>query len=208
MLLSKPALRQINFSLHSVERPETGLALESYLASVFEFIGEAVAETSIFICLRLWNLDYVATGPDVHRNRYILRRIESFFSLPFEISGESTAGNGIPLAPGVFLSQDSQFAWPHSCGSELGSRGSCRGLRDHIAILVDGTLVPCCLDAEADIPLGNLHQMPLTEILSSPRTNSLRQGFSNQQLVEPLCRRCNYRQRFAPTGLMQSERSG
>jgi radical SAM protein with 4Fe4S-binding SPASM domain len=206
MLIEKPALRQINFSLHSFERPETDLAMASYLAPIFEFIGEAIAETSMFICLRLWNLDSVATDAEVIRNRHILRRIESCFRLPSEISGELTRGNGISISPRVFLSRDHRFTWPHSPGPELGSRGSCRGLRDHIAILVDGTVVPCCLDAEADIPLGNIHQLPLAEILSSPAAAALRQGFSNQKLVEALCRRCTYRQRFLPAGLASLRR--
>jgi radical SAM protein with 4Fe4S-binding SPASM domain len=198
LLLSKPALRQINFSLHSFERPETGLPLASYLAPIFEFIGRAAAETSMIACLRMWNLDGAASGAEVSQDLEILKRIQSFFGLQFEISGGMTPGNGITLAPGVFLSRDHRFTWPHSPGPELCSRGSCRGLRDHIAILVDGTVVPCCLDAEADIPLGNIHQQPLAEILSSPAANSLRQGFSSQKLVNSLCRRCTYRQRFLP----------
>lgn len=102
MLLSKPALRQINFSLHSFEQPETGLPLAFYLASIFEFIGKAVAETSMVICLRIWNLDAAATGAEVTRTREILKRIQSFFGLPFEISEEVTPGNGISLAPACF----------------------------------------------------------------------------------------------------------
>lgn len=196
MLLTKPALRQINFSLHSFEQPETERALESYLTKIFGFITEAIVETTLFISLRLWNLDSVTTGNGSHRNALTLKRVESFLRLPFGISGNFTPGNGIALTPRVFLSQERRFTWPHSAGSELARLGSCRGLRDHIAILVDGTVVPCCLDAEADISLGNLHQLPLAAILSSPRASALRQGFSHQHLVEPLCRRCTYRQRF------------
>jgi len=198
LLLTKPALRQMNFSLHSFERPGSDPATQSYLLKIFEFIREATTETAMFISLRLWNLNAAATGEQIHRNRLILKRIESFFNLPVEISGNLTPGNGIPLAPRVFLSQERPFIWPHSPGPELGDRGTCRGLRDHIAILVDGTVVPCCLDAEADIPLGNLHHHPLAEILSGARASLLRQGFSNQHLREALCRRCTYRQRFCP----------
>jgi MoaA/NifB/PqqE/SkfB family radical SAM enzyme len=196
LLLSKPALRQINFSLHSFERPGTGIAMESYLLNIFQFIREATAETAMFICLRLWNLDATATGAEIHRNHLMLKQIESFFGLPSGISENVTRGNGIPLAPGVFLSQERPFTWPHLPGPALSRRGHCRGLRDHIAILVDGTVVPCCLDAEADIPLGNLHQRPLAEILSGTAASTLRRGFLDQKLVDPLCRRCMYRLRF------------
>jgi radical SAM protein with 4Fe4S-binding SPASM domain len=75
----------------------------------------------------------------------------------------------------------------------------CRGLRDHLAILVDGTVVPCCLDADGQVALGNIFRQPLVAILASPRALRLREGFGHQWLVEPLCRRCAYRQRFAAT---------
>ena len=72
----------------------------------------------------------------------------------------------------------------------------CYGLRDQIGVLCDGTVVPCCLDHEGDIALGNLFQQSLEEILSSPRAQALYDGFSRREAVEPLCRRCGYARRF------------
>jgi radical SAM protein with 4Fe4S-binding SPASM domain len=196
MLLSKPAVRQLNISLHSFASPEHEQGLDRYLSEVLEFVGQANAATPMFVNLRLWNLLMAGENEERQGNERILRRLEAFFSLPREIAGALTPGQGMALAPRIFLSQDRQFTWPHEPGPDMGRHGFCRGVRDHIAILVDGTVVPCCLDAEANINLGNLLRQPLDEILAGPRAVSLREGFLRQQLHEPLCRRCTYRQRF------------
>ena len=63
-------------------------------------------------------------------------------------------------------------------------------------MLCDGTVVPCCLDHEGDIPLGNLFTQSLEEILSSPRAQAIYEGFSGRRVVEELCRKCGYARRF------------
>jgi len=198
VLLSSPCLRQINISLHSVvdQQISAGINLQNYLTGIFLFMREAIATTQLFISLRLWNMTKEKDGTNSRRNEYILTQLEDFFALPFRIADELTPGHGITLAPRVFLSQNQRFTWPHAPGADLGDRGFCRGLRDHVAILVDGTVVPCCLDAEGDINLGNILSQPLGEILTAPRATIMRQGFSKRLVVEQLCRRCSYRQSF------------
>lgn len=195
LLLTSPALRQINISLHSaVEKSDSDLS--AYLAEVFAFIREATSHTPLLISLRLWNMASSVQAPTYGQNAPILKHLEDFFALPAPLVDQLTPGHGIPLAPRVFLSQNPRFTWPHNPAPEMGREGFCRGLRDHVAILVDGTVVPCCLDAEADIPLGNIHRQPLGEILASLRATQIYQGFSRRKLVEPLCRRCTFRQSF------------
>jgi radical SAM protein with 4Fe4S-binding SPASM domain len=198
LLLSKAALRQVNVSLHSIEQTRSSENFHLYLDGVLAFIRLAGNPPPVFINLRLWNL---------HRdtfdlNERILERLASFFKLPSLITGNDA--RSLPLAPGVFLSWDRRFEWPHASAPDLGGYGRCRGLHDHIAILVDGTVVPCCLDAEADIPLGNILQGNLNEILTGTRAVSMREGFARQRIVEPLCRRCEYKKRFA-AGLDRKE---
>lgn len=197
LLLTKAALRQVNISLHSIERPGSAEALHLYLDGVLAFIRDAGSPQPLLINLRLWNLHNDASG----MNERILERLTSFFALPEPISGNNGPGQTHVLADRVFLSWDHQFVWPHAPAPDLGSHGQCRGLRDHIAVLVDGTVVPCCLDAEADIPLGNIHHQSLSEILARPRAVAMRQGFCRQQIIEPLCRRCGYKKRFVDRGL-------
>lgn len=192
LLLASPALRQVNISLHGLAELRDSQEQETALSGVFAFILEA-RHTPLFISLRLWNLS--AAEGNGHNQR-ILNRITNFFALAEPLIDRLTPGHGITLAPRVFLSQNARFAWPHGPAPDLGDTGTCRGLKDHIAILVDGTVVPCCLDAEADIPLGNIHAQPLAGILSSPRAEAMRTGFSQRRLTEPLCRRCTFRQSF------------
>jgi radical SAM protein with 4Fe4S-binding SPASM domain len=193
VLLSSPALRQINFSLHSYEATGRDAEFDAYFDEILDFIEEARRTSALFLSLRLWNLSKNASSD---KNSQIRHRLESVFGLA--LPSALTPGQGIKLAPRVFLSQEVAFSWPHAPAPDLGETGTCRALRDHIGILVDGTVVPCCLDAEGDIPLGNIRTSSLTEILASSRATKMRQGFDCRKLIEPLCLRCSYRQRFLP----------
>jgi len=192
LLLASHALRQVNISLHGLAELPHESDQETALAGVFAFVQEAM-HTPLFISLRLWNL---SAAEDNGHNQRILNRITNFFALPKSLDSGPTPGHGLTLAPKVFLSQNARFTWPNAPAQDLGDKGTCRGLRDHVAILVDGTVVPCCLDGEADIPLGNIHAQTLDEICNSPRATTIRTGFSQRRLSEPLCRRCTFRQSF------------
>jgi len=196
MLLASPTLRQVNISLQSYEEQETSSALDDYLTGIFSFIQAAIGTSPLFICLRLWNLEQTIDSTARRRNNRILEALEAFFALPIPIADTLTPGQGITLAPRIFLSMAPRFTWPHNPGPELDSRGFCHGLKDHVAILVDGTVVPCCLDAEADMPLGNILSQPMDDILAGPRAQAIRQGFAQRRIVDPLCRRCSYRLNF------------
>ena len=190
--LLKTSPRQVNISLHSAGQFGTAPDIDLYVDGVLDFIRMAGSPPPLFINLRLWNLHTDASL----LNERILERLASFFKLPEMTAGPCAQGRNVTLAPGVFLSLERPFVWPHAPAPDLGGRGCCRGLKDHIAILVDGTVVPCCLDAEADIPLGNLHSGSLAGILAAPRTAAMVQGFSRRRIVESLCRRCSYKERF------------
>ena len=73
---------------------------------------------------------------------------------------------------------------------------TCRGLLDHFGILSDGTVVPCCLDSDGVIALGNVFREELRDILASPRAQAMAEGFHRRKAVEDLCRRCGYARKF------------
>jgi hypothetical protein len=196
LLLRQPALRQVNISLHSFEQPRPETALDTYLAPIFDFIAAAVPASPLYINLRMWNLGTAPEPGMQDLESLLLGRLAHHFGLPATLTGTPANVRNIILAPQVYLSRAQPFAWPHGPAKDLGQHGCCRGLRDHIAILVDGTVVPCCLDAEGDIPLGNVLLSTLAEILAGPRAAAMREGFARQQVLEPVCRRCTYRQRF------------
>ena len=96
----------------------------------------------------------------------------------------------------LYLHFDTEFIWPDLKLPILGQKGTCYGLSSHFGILADGTVVPCCLDKEAAIPLGKIQDTPILEILNSERAKSILKGFQNNKLVENLCQRCQYIERF------------
>ena len=200
MLLSKSAVRQINFSLHSFDGNEICHSREEYIADILDFAKEAQHRSRIIVSLRLWNLTAAsATMVDelaLRRNDELLSMIETAFDLPFRIQEEVIAARGIKLSDRIYLNQAQLFEWPDLAAQEYPGRAFCYGLRNQIGILVDGTVIPCCLDGEGVIELGNIYGRALAEILESPRSKAIYDGFSRKEAVEELCKRCGYRQRF------------
>lgn len=150
-LLKSKSVRQISFSIHCLEIQRNTEIPAGYLEDILEFIDEGRKKTKIIFAFRLWNMK-----PGTEPAPGLTTRIEKFFSLPQKIMDIKIEGKGIELAPRVFLNFGEEFAWPDQDSGLPEEKGFCRGLRDHCAILVDGTVVPCCLDKDAAIPLGNI----------------------------------------------------
>lgn len=197
VLLTKPAVRQINFSLHSVEKTLGIQRREEYWKRILSFAKEAMQKTEIFISLRLWNLNENSELDFLQSiNRELLDLIEKEFSWSRQ-KHEGTLGlKGVKLGERVYLNQDYQFAWPDLTLEEESRTGFCYGLRHQAAILVDGTVLPCCLDSEGVLNLGNIKENTFSEIIESERAIQIIDGFTNRQAVEELCRKCGYRKRF------------
>ena len=104
--------------------------------------------------------------------------------------------DGFKLGKLLYLENAAKFDWPDI---ESGERNVqfCQGLRDQVGILCDGTAVPCCLDADGSIPLGNIFEQTLDDILDSERAKAIYHGFSNRAPSEALCRRCGFAERFS-----------
>lgn len=186
--MSASALRKITVSLHSFEANGDGPPLEDYLARVLPFV-ERARKAGIICELRLWN-----GGGAEQLNGAVCRAIERELGVPI---GELPRGVcDRKLADNLHLVTAPVFDWP-DMALPAGEDGVfCRGMRDHFGILVDGTVVPCCLDSEGTVALGNALCRPLGEILASPRAKAIAEGFSRRQAAEELCRRCGYTRRF------------
>ena len=72
-----------------------------------------------------------------------------------------------------------------------GAEVFCKALHKQIGVLADGRLVPCCMDHNGDIILGNLFTQSLDEILNSPRAKAMVEGFRHHKATELLCRNCD-----------------
>ena len=196
LLIISPALRQVNISLSSFEANEKTENLKEYINNVVNFILEANEKSNIIISLRLWNMDSDELRGSNQANGDILNLIEHKLELDFKLGERLLESNNIKLKDNVYLNMAEKFNWPDINQTDTEDSMFCYGLRDHIGVLVDGTVVPCCLDSEGNIPLGNIFETPLEEILESERASNMYQGFSRRYAVEPLCKRCGYAKRY------------
>ena len=187
VLLSSPALHKVNVSLHSFEANDLTVPFETYLEGCLDF-GKAAKDTQKIVVYRLWNRG----GKDA-LNDEILKTILDSFPNAAEHSGKK---HGMKLDERIFLEHGDKFDWPDLAAKDMGEEVFCYGLRDQLGILCDGTVVPCCLDSEGDIALGNIFESDLEVILASERAQAMYNGFSNRRATEELCRRCGYATRL------------
>ena len=184
MLLRSPSLHKINISLHAFEANDLAVPFETYLADCFAF-GRASGGKKLVV-YRLWN-----QGGENAQNQQILSTMHQYFSGDWV-----QERHGIRIADRTYLEYGDKFDWPDLAADEGNSHVFCYGLRDQLGILCDGTVVPCCLDHEGDLALGNLFSQTLEEILETPRAKTIYEGFSHREAVEELCRKCGYARRF------------
>lgn len=186
-LVSTGAVKKISLSLHSYEANAFGLSLESYLDGCFSLAEEA-SKNGVICALRLWN-----QGAPSENNEIILAAIRARFGQEL-----TPIRSGYRLSHGIFLEWGDRFSWPIEEKGELPPT-FCHALRNQIGVLSDGTVVPCCLDSEGKMPLGNLYTETLDDILHSARAKRLYDGFSSHRAIEELCLHCQYATRFDGT---------
>ena len=181
-LLQAKALHKVSISLHCYEVNSLGIGLDEYLSHCFGFC-KAAADKGIIAVMRLWN----PGGEDTKLNGAILDKMHGFFE------GEwKEIYSGFRVAERIYLEWGRKFDWPDLEADYVGENHSCYGLREQVGVLSDGTVVPCCLDAEGSIKLGNIFESELDEILSSPRAVALKESFQRRRVCEELCRRCGF----------------
>ena len=184
LLLDSPSLHKINISLHAFESNDLSIPFEQYLNECFSF-GKALNGEKIVV-YRLWN-----QGGADELNESILNQMKLYFYEPWVQERQ-----GIRIADRTYIEHGDKFDWPDLSAPEGDSKVFCYGLRDQLGILCDGTVVPCCLDHEGDLSLGNIFIEEMDSILASERAHKIYQGFSKKEAMEPLCRRCGYARRF------------
>lgn len=191
---------KIQLSLHSHESNARG-ELSEYMDQVMRFSTQAAGKGTCMV-LRLWN-----QGGMDRENEEVMRLIEKYVPKPWK-----ERPDGFRLCDNLYLEFDRKFEWPggggkaasdDSDGKQEVSDGKleaspskskqeyfCKALIKQIGVLSDGSLVPCCLDHDGDVILGNLFHQSLEEILASPRAQALVEGFRHHAATEPLCQSC------------------
>ncbi len=182
VLLSAKSLFKVSVSLHSFEANDITIPQEQYLDECFDFCDHASA-AGIVAVMRLWNLG----GEENRRNGAILDRMHERFPTDWR-----EIFSGYKLRDRLFLEWGQRFEWPDTEADYYGDVLTCRGLHDQVGVLSDGTVVPCCLDADGAVNLGNIFETPLEEILSGKRAMALKRSFDRHRVTESLCQRCGY----------------
>ncbi len=181
------AVRQINFSIHSVMQNEN--LNENYFEDIFKSVEEL---ENVLISYRLWNLKNIREN---NINDSIIKQIEKFYCTQ-NLKQQLTENEFVQLRKNVYINQDTEFTWPDINKKPIIAKGKCQALKDQIAILVDGTVVPCCLDNDGDIPLGNIFEETIEEILSKTKTKLIRENFEKGVITCELCKTCGFLKRL------------
>lgn len=196
LLLHSSALHQINFSVHSFKDNFPEKDVFPYLKGLTDF-SQRLRETNpeSYVNFRLWNL-----RDDLKHfqlNQDIIAFLEKEFEGVVNKNVDVSHRKSKKIVEKIYLHFDSQFKWPNINDEILGTVGTCYALSTQLAVHVDGTVVPCCLDKEANIALGNLLQQDLVDILGCAKTVAIKEGFSKGILVDDLCQKCSFIKRFA-----------
>ena len=182
-LLSSPALHKVNISLHALEANER-LSFEEYLEGCFGF-AKKMSEAGKICVLRLWNGDSDGRYNSGKLNGQILSELEKYFDK--SLWRENT--KGLRLADKIFLEYAERFEWRESSESES---IRCYGLRDQIGVLCDGRIVPCCIDCDGAINLGNIFTDNINDVIASRLAMEIAEGFRNGKAVHPYCKKCGF----------------
>ena len=169
---------KVQLSLHSHESNARG-ELSSYMEEVMNFATQAAAKGTCVV-LRLWN-----QGGMDKENELVMDYIAEYVPRPWK-----ERPDGFRLCDNLYLEFDRKFEWPSANASPAKREVFCKALLKQIGVLSDGSLVPCCLDHNGDVALGNLFHQSLEEILSSPRAQAMIEGFQHHTATEALCQNC------------------
>jgi radical SAM protein with 4Fe4S-binding SPASM domain len=190
------AVKQINISLNSFNKNESALSFDQYVKPILTLCKRKNSvNSSIFINLRLWNLDNEIS--EAFYNRDVFSLLENTFMVDLRSEAiYKEKPKSIRLDEKILLHFDHYFEWPSLENQNYGD-GTCQGLQSHIAVLADGTVVPCCLDGNGIIALGNIHKQNISEILDTQRAKAMLLGFKKNIATEELCQKCSYKERFS-----------
>lgn len=175
------SIRQINVSLHSYNKEDDFLKL-------FNIISDLNKETNIYIVYRYWLMN---NQMDLKSN-YAINKLIKYYSFSPDIVNKIYNESNIKINETLYINKDEEFIWPSISNDIYCDKGTCYGLKTHIGILSDGTVVPCCLDGEGNINLGNIFETPLEDILNSEKTAKIINSFKQNKKVEELCKHCNF----------------
>lgn len=176
------SLHKINFSLHSENN------IDNYCEEIFKNVELLKDKIIIY---RLWTLKNNQLDS---KSQEIVNKIRKYYNLPQETVDKIYTSNNIKIKSTRYVDKDNEFSWPEVTTHK--SNGYCYALKTQIGILVDGTVVPCCLDSNGVVNLGNIFKESLEEIINSEKYISLKKSFQDRKPCEKLCQSCTFKERL------------
>lgn len=195
LLINSSSIRQVNFSLQAFKDNFPERPISEYLDPIIDFINDSfIRRPDLYINLRLWNHGDQSFSENEDVIQYFEEKLQ--FKLKRSVDVGSIKSKKVISDKRLYFHFDSRFEWPSPHFPKQSEKGTCHGLRNHFGIHADGTVVPCCLDKEAVINLGNAFEESIADILNSNRAKKIAEGFDKHLLAEDLCQRCTYIKRF------------
>ena len=168
-------IRKISISLHSYDE-KNNKSLDDYLENIFSTVDKLLKNNTI-VEYRMWTNN--------SNSKEIIDRIEKYYNKKID-------SDSVKLLDNLFFEKEEEFIWPTLDNNYYNEIGSCMGTRDHIGILVDGTIIPCCLDSEGIINLGNIYKEEISDIINGALFAKINKGFIDNKKIHELCKKCNF----------------
>lgn len=169
-------IHQLNISLQAIKNDEE---IDNYLQNIFTAVDK-LHKYGTIIVYRLWN--------EQASSKKIIEKLEKYYKT--NLNGNNK------MQDNIYLDREIPFIWPDLNNDYYNEEGSCMGLRSHIGILVNGDIVPCCLDYNGTITLGNILNDKIDDILKGKRAQNMQENFLNNKKCEEFCRHCNFYDRI------------
>lgn len=178
-------IKKMNISLHCEHN-----GYPNYYKDVFDAVEKL---PHVYIMYRIWTLqEYELNAQAIE----IISALKEYYHIDYDLIQEIKTKNHIQMNERLYLDKENEFIWPDLNNEILQERGYCYALKTHIAVLSDGTVIPCCLDGEGILALGNIFEENLEDILHSPRAKAIKKSFQDRILKEELCKKCGFIQRL------------
>lgn len=178
-IFKEKCIRQISFSLHAFKALPGKERLEK-LNRLMEFAKTKPSDIIISFRLRGKPEDsFIKETSDYISNAFRGRDLTK------------DKKNALRLRDKIFLNFGVFFKWPGQGGQK--EKQGCIGLRHHFAILCSGEVVPCCLDYDGKLSIGNINAAPLADILNNPATLKLKNSIAAVTPIPEYCATCGFK---------------
>lgn len=184
-ILDHPSLRKVSISIQSIEY--SNIDVNTYMQTIESFIKTASRQKLPFCELRFWRDDQ----KEMERTKACWNFLNDRH--PFEATSRK---ENFQILNHVYVDFNHSFNWPDIHKNNESEKGTCHGALQQIAILSNGTVTACCLDANGEISFGNIFETPLNQILLSDRYLNMCKALKNHILIEPLCQKCTFHKQF------------